>query len=78
MIHGLFTAHVFSGFGRLSPEGVIMSGGAVDERVSVCKASGDPIVGVELLDAECSLVLFLPSLKSSGSGHTLLVSCRVH
>ena len=57
MVDGFFTAHMFGGFGRLPPEGVVMGRWAVNECVRVREMPGDSVIGTELLNAECPLVL---------------------
>lgn len=74
----LFTAEVFSVFRGFPPQWVVMCGRAIDEGVCVCKASGDPLVGIELLYAHYPLVLHLPGLECPGSCHALLVSSKIH
>ena len=68
-------AHVFGSLCCFSPQGVVMNGGADDEGVHVGEMPRDPIVGIELLEAECLLILLFPDLESSCPSHALLISC---
>ena len=51
MIEGFFTTQVFDGFGRFSPQWMVVGRGAVDKCVCVGETPWDAVVGVELLYA---------------------------